>query len=78
MTKERYRYVFFVSLIAFGIWLFGEILIAVLFPEATMTASKVWVVVVFSAACAWSLIRFHREDKRREEEKENENYKGIY
>lgn len=78
MNKKRFIYIFIVSLIAFVIWLVGEFLIAKLIPDATMTISRVWVVLVFSAACIWSLIRFHREDKQAKEEEDNENYKGIY
>jgi len=48
------------------------------FPDSTMTAARIWVIAVFSAACAWSIAHFIREDKKREEEEENDNYKGVY
>ncbi|MBE6846758.1 MAG: hypothetical protein IJC75_02085 [Oscillospiraceae bacterium] len=78
MNKKRLLYIFVVSLIAFVIWIIGEFIIARFIPDATMAISRGWVVIVFSAACAWSLIRFHREDKKAKEEEENENYKSIY
>lgn len=78
MNKKRLIYIFVVSLIAFVIWIAGEFVIARFIYDATMTISRVWVVVVFSAACAWSLFRFYREDKKAKEEEENENYKSLY
>ncbi len=78
MNKKRFIYIFVVSLIAFVVWLVGEFIIAKCIPDATMAISRAWVVIVFSAACAWSLVRFYREDKKAKEDEDNENYKGIY
>lgn len=78
MNKKRLLYIFVVSLIAFVIWIIGEFAIAKFIPDATMAISRGWVIIVFSAACVWSLIRFYREDKKAKEEEENENYKSLY
>ncbi|MDD5946353.1 MAG: hypothetical protein PUC41_00950 [Oscillospiraceae bacterium] len=78
MNKKRLLYIFVVSLIAFVVWIIGEFIIARWIPDATMAISRAWVIIVFTAACAWSLIRFYREDKKAKEEEENENYKSLY
>ena len=78
MNGARIKYIIIVSVIAFVIWFIGEIILMTAFPESTMTAARVWAVAVFSAACAWSVSHFIREDKKREEEEENDNYKGVY
>ncbi len=78
MSKEHIKYIFIVCVIAFIIWIIGEAILMFAFPDSTMTAARVWVIAVFSAACAWSIAHFIREDKKREEEEENDNYKGVY
>ena len=78
MSGKRIRYLMIVSLISFLLWFLGEMCLMIFFPESSMTVARVWVVLVFSAACAWSLFHFHREEKRQKEDEENDNYKGVY
>jgi membrane protein implicated in regulation of membrane protease activity len=76
MNKKRLLYIFFVSLAAFVVWLIGEAIIIA--NGLSMTAARVWVVVIFSAACVWSIVHFYRADKKEKEDEENDKYKGVY
>ena len=78
MNWKKIKYIFVVCLIAFAIWLAGEAVLMFVFPESTLTAARVWVIAVFSAACIWSIVHFFREDKKKKEDQENENYKSVY
>ena len=76
--KKRILYIFVVSLIAFVIWLAGQLILTFDFPESSLTASRVWVITVLAAASVWNLVHFHRAEKKKREDEENENYKGVY
>lgn len=78
MTKDHIKYVVFVCVVAFAIWLVGQIILMVAFPESSLTAARVWVIFVFGAACVWSIVHMIREDKKQQEDEENDNYKGVY
>lgn len=78
MTKEHIKYVAIVTAIAFAIWLVGEIILMVAFPLSTMTAARVWVVTVFTTACVWCIVHMMREEKKKREDEDNDNYKGVY
>ena len=76
--KKRILYIFIVSLAAFLLWLAGELILTFDFPDSSLTASRVWVITVLAAACIWNLVHFRRVDKKKREDEENENYKGVY
>ncbi len=76
--KKRVLYIFVVTLIAFVIWLVGQLILTFDFPESSLTASRVWVITVVAAACIWNLVHFRRIEKKKREDEENENYKGVY
>ena len=76
MSKKRLIYIFFVSLVAFVVWIFGEAIIV--FNGLSMTLARIWIGLVFSAAWAWSVRHFYREDKKAKEDEDNDNYKGVY
>lgn len=76
--KQRIRYIFVVTLIAFIIWLAGELILMLKFPDSGLTVARIWVIAVVSGACLWNLMHFYRAEKKKREEKANEEYKGIY
>ncbi len=76
--KARIRYIFIVSLIAFVIWVIGQLILMFKFPGSGLLAAQIWVIVVLCSACIWNLTHFYRIAKKKREEKENEEYKGIY
>ena len=78
MSMERIKYIAIVCLIAFVIWLIGQAILVFCFPNASMTVARLWVVLVFGVACGWSMAHFIREDNRKQEEEDNDNYKGVY
>ena len=78
MTKEHIKYVVFVCVIAFAVWLVGEIILIFAFPESSMAVARGWVIAVFSTACVWSIVHMVREDKKQQEDEDNDNYKGVY
>ena len=78
MEWKKIKYMFFVCVIAFAVWIAGELLLMFVFPNSSLTAARVWVILVFSSACAWCIRHFYVEDKRKKEDEENDNYKGVY
>lgn len=76
--KQRIRYIFVVTLIAFIIWVIGELILMLKFPASGLTVARIWVIAVVSAACIWNLVHFYRVEKKKREDKANEEYKGIY
>ncbi|MBR4199719.1 MAG: hypothetical protein IKQ91_00385 [Oscillospiraceae bacterium] len=76
--KQRIRYIFIVTLIAFVIWFVGEIIIMVQFPESSLTVARIWAIAVFLLTCIWNLAHFYRVEKKKREEKANEEYKSVY
>ena len=76
--KQRIRYIFIVTLIAFIIWLIGELILMFRFPSSGLLAARIWVIVVLASACIWNLLHFYRAAKKKREDKEKEEYKGIY
>ena len=76
--KARIRYVFIVTAIAFVIWLVGELILMLKFPDSGLLAARIWVAAVLVSACGWSLMHFYRAAKKEREDKANEEYKGIY
>ncbi len=76
--KARIRYIFIVTLIAFVIWMIGQLILMLKFPSSGLLIARIWVIVVLVGACVWNLMHFYRIAKKKREEKENEEYKGIY
>lgn len=76
--KARICYIFIVTAIAFVIWLIGELILMFKFPDSGLLAARIWVITVLVSACIWNLMHFYRAAKKEREEKENEEYKGIY
>jgi lysylphosphatidylglycerol synthetase-like protein (DUF2156 family) len=76
--KKRIIYCFVSTLIAFIVWLAGELILMFVFPESTFLAARVWVIAVLLTACIWNLMHFRRAEKKKREDEENENYKGVY
>lgn len=76
--KQRILYIFVVTLIAFVIWVAGELILMLEFPESGLTAARIWVIAVVTAAAVWNLVHFYRAEKKKREDKANEEYKGIY
>ena len=76
--KKRILYIFVVTLIAFVIWLVGQLILMIDFPDSSLTTARVWVITVVAAACIWNLVHFRRLEKKKREDEENENYKGVY
>ena len=76
--KQRIRYIFVVTLIAFIIWLAGQLILMFVFPSSTLLMARIWVIAVISAACIWNLMHFYGKAKKKREDEENENYKGVY
>lgn len=76
MTRQKFFYIFFTSLIAFAVWIAGEVVI--IYNGLSMTLARIWIVAVFITACAWSLVHFYRVERKAKEDKENDDYKGVY
>ena len=76
--KQRFKYIFVVTLIAFIIWVIGELILMFRFPESGLLAARIWVIAVLVCACTWNLMHFYRAAKKEREDKENEEYKGVY
>ncbi|MBR3046422.1 MAG: hypothetical protein IKI45_18305 [Oscillospiraceae bacterium] len=76
--KARIRYIFIVTLIAFVIWVIGELILMLKFPDSGLLAARIWVIVVLVSAVIWDLVHFYRAAKKKREDKDNEEYKGIY
>ena len=70
--KKRIRYIFFATLIAFLIWIAGELILMFKFPESGLTAARIWAIVVVVFTCIWNLLHFYRAAKKQREEKKNE------
>ena len=78
MSKKNIKYIVIVCIIAFVVWLIGEIILMVAFPLSSMTVARAWVVAVFTTACIWCIVHMIREDKKQQEDEDNDNYKGVY
>ena len=76
--KARIRYILIVTVIAFVIWLIGELILMLKYPDSGLLAARIWIIVVLVSACVWDLVHFYRSAKKEREDKENEEYKGIY
>lgn len=76
--KKQILYIFVVTAIAFVIWLGGELILMFKFPESTLTTARIWIIAVFASACIWNIVHFRRAEKKRREDEENDNYKGVY
>ena len=76
--KQRIRYIFIVTLIAFVIWVIGELILMLKFPSSSLLAARIWAIAVIVVTCIWNLVHFYRAEKKKREEKENEEYKGVY
>ena len=76
--KKRLLSIFLSTLAAFLIWLAGQVILMVKFPESSMLVSRIWVIAVVVLACVWNVVRHFRNEKKRREDEENENYKGVY
>ncbi|HAM68929.1 MAG TPA: hypothetical protein DCP68_04880 [Ruminococcus sp.] len=76
--KQRIRYIFVVTLIAFIIWLAGQLILMFVFPSSTLLMARIWVIAVITAACIWNLMHFYRAEKKKREDKANEDYKSLY
>ncbi|MCQ2416239.1 MAG: hypothetical protein MJ071_00300 [Oscillospiraceae bacterium] len=76
--KGRLRYIFLSTLVAFVIWLAGQLILILKFPDSSLLVSQIWVIAVLAAAGAWNLRHFYRAAKKKREDEENENYKGVY
>ena len=76
--KQRIRYIFTVTLIAFIIWVIGELILMLKFPASGLTVARIWAIVAVAGACIWNLMHFYRVEKKKREDKANEEYKGIY
>ena len=76
--KKRILYCMVVTLIAFAVWLAGQLILMLDFPDSSLAVSRGWAVTVLVAACIWNLAHFRRLEKKKREDEENENYKGVY
>ena len=76
--KQRIRYTFFATLVAFIIWLAGQLLLMLKFPDSSLWASRIWAIAVVVLSCIWNLLHFYRKARKKREDEENENYKGVY
>jgi type VI protein secretion system component VasK len=76
--KKRIRYIFVATLIAFLIWLAGELILMFRFPDSGLTAARIWAIAVVVFTCIWNLLHFYRAAKKQREEKKNEEYKSVY
>ena len=76
--KARIRYIFLATLAAFVIWVAGQLILMLGFPESSLWTSRIWAIVVVVSTCIWNLMHFYRKAKKKREDEENENYKGVY
>ncbi|MBP0971595.1 MAG: hypothetical protein IKX57_01475 [Oscillospiraceae bacterium] len=76
--KKRIVYCAVVTMIAFAVWLAGQLILMLDFPESSLAVSRGWAITVLAAACIWNLAHFRRLEKKKREDEENENYKGVY
>lgn len=76
--KQRIKYTVIASVIGFLIWLVGELLLMFKFPDSSLTTARLWAIFVFAGTCTWSVVHFRRAEKKKREDEENENYKGVY
>ena len=76
--KKQILYIFVVCLIAFVIWVIGELILMLKYPESTLTTARIWAIAVFGSACIWNIVHFRRKEKKQREDEENDNYKGVY
>lgn len=78
MNWKRIKYIFLSCVVGFVIWVIGELILMFKFPESTLLAARIWAIAVFVGTCIWSIVHFHRAEKKKREDEENENYKGVY
>ena len=76
--KQRIRYIFLATLVAFIIWFAGQLILMLEFPDSTLWTSRIWAIAVVVLTCIWNLVHFYRKNKKKREDEENENYKGVY
>ena len=76
--KKRVLHAFLISLIVFAVWLVGQIILIVDFPESSLRTSRIWAIMMAAAACIWNVVHYRRSEKKKREDEENENYKGVY
>ena len=76
--KQRTKYIIFASVVGFLVWLVGELLLMFKFTESDLWMHRLWVIAVFTGTCIWSIMHFHHAEKKKREDEENENYKGVY
>lgn len=76
--KRKILYMFVVSLIGFMIFVLGLVVILFKFDDPSWTTIRIWALMVFIAACIWNGMHFYRKDKKKREDEENDNYKGVY
>ncbi|MBQ6039980.1 MAG: hypothetical protein K5705_16615 [Oscillospiraceae bacterium] len=76
--KKRILHAFLISLVVFIVWLVGQIILMHDFPESTLRTSRIWAIMMAAAACIWNLLHYRRTEKKKREDEENENYKGVY
>lgn len=78
MTGKQIKYIVLTCVIAFVIWLAGQAVLMFGFPESTLTAARVWVIFVVVGTCVWNIRHYFRAERKKKEEEENDNYKGVY
>lgn len=76
--KQRTKYIVFASVVGFLIWLVGELLLMFKFTESDLWMHRLWAIAIFTGTCIWSIMHFHHVEKKKREDEENENYKGVY
>ena len=76
--KARIRYIFLATLAAFAIWFAGQLILMLGFPDSSLLASRIWAIAVVVLTCIWNLMHFYRKAKKKREDEDNENYKGVY
>ena len=78
MDFKQIKYIFLTCLLAFVIWIAGEAVLMFGFPDSSLTAARVWAAAVVAGACIWNIRHYFRAERKKKEDEENENYKGVY
>lgn len=76
--KQRTKYIVLASIIGFFIWLIGELLLMFKFTDSSLFTHRLWAIVIFVGTCIWCVVHFYRSEKKKREDEDNENYKGVY
>ena len=76
--KHRIIYTVLASVVGFFIWLIGELLLMFKFTDSDLWIHRLWAIAIFVGTCTWSVVHFYRSEKKKREDEENENYKGVY